>query len=107
MSPSKGLIFDGVEDLPQRFIFRMTHYLDVPVFLNDGALHAKNHPNPQKCHQASYDDIVNRRGEAVFSTPCGNVVNDFVPFYFSPTTSMDYTIHRGNVCLKRPDGKNL
>lgn len=90
--------------MPDRFIFRMTYYLDVPLFLRDGALHAKNHAQPQLCHQASYGEIVSRRGDTVFSTPCGRVVNDFVPFYFSPITAMAYTIHKGNVSLRAPSG---
>jgi len=36
--------------------------------------------------------------------PHGGVVNDYVPFYFSPITSFAYTIHLGNVDLRSPDG---
>lgn len=39
--------------------------------------------------------------------PCGGVVNDYVPFYFSPITAFCYTIHRGNVHLRSPDGQIL
>jgi hypothetical protein len=39
--------------------------------------------------------------------PCGGVVNDYVPFYFSPITAFTYTIHQGNVQLRSPDDVSL
>lgn len=53
----------------------------------------------QRCYQTSYENIVRRRNTVEFQTPCGNVVNDFVPFYFSPITAMASAIHAGNVNL--------
>ena len=38
----------------------------------------------------------------MFALPHGGVVNDYVPFYFSPLTSFTYTISRGNVDLRCP-----
>jgi hypothetical protein len=39
--------------------------------------------------------------------PHGGVVNDYVPFYFSPISSFTYTIHKGNVDLSSPQGRPL
>ena len=39
--------------------------------------------------------------------PNGGVVNDFVPFYFSPRTSFTYTIFKENVPLLSPEGAFL
>ncbi len=39
--------------------------------------------------------------------PCGGVVNDYVPFYFSPITAFTYAIYFGNVSLTAPDGTPL
>jgi ssDNA thymidine ADP-ribosyltransferase, DarT len=39
--------------------------------------------------------------------PNGGVVNDFVPFYFSPITSFTYTIYKRNVPLVSPTGQAL
>lgn len=85
----------------------MTHYKNLETYLTDGRLYAKNHANVQRGYRISYDDIVARRGTAKFTTPCGSNVNDFVPFYFSPSTKMAYAIHKGNVALKAPNGTNL
>ncbi len=93
--------------LPIRYAFRQVHYEDLPTFLNDGEIRAKNHEVPQACHQASYQDIVNRRGSQQFEMPTGGVVNDFVPFYFSPITSYSYAIYKQKVPLVSPEGCNL
>lgn len=89
-----------------RYIFRMTHYLDCATFFADGELRSKNHGLGQPCHRTSYESIVNRRGTD-FKTPCGRPVNDHVAFYFSPLTSMAFTIAKGNVPLIGPAGAHL
>jgi hypothetical protein len=94
-------------NLPDRFIFRQEYYKDIEVFLVDGEVRSKNHEHPQLCHQASYQSIVDRRGSPLFQMPDGGVVNDYVPFYFSPITSFTFTIFRGNVDLMSPEGDNL
>ncbi|WP_317056411.1 DarT ssDNA thymidine ADP-ribosyltransferase family protein [Roseovarius rhodophyticola] len=93
--------------MPDRFIFRQTYWGDLAKFLFDGEIRAKNHPYPQLCHQTSYQEIVDRRGTQEFEMPNGAVVNDFVPFYFSPITSFTYTIYQQNVPLVAPDGTHL
>ena len=93
--------------MPIRYAFRQVQYEDFPTFLKDGEIRAKNHKEPQACYRASYQDIVNRRGSQQFEMPNGGVVNDFVPFYFSPITSFSYTIYMRNVPLVSPDGCDL
>jgi len=93
--------------VPERFVFRQVYYGDLSLFLADGEIRAKNHDMSQACHQTSYQEIVDRRGTQVFRMPCGGVVNDYVPFYFSPLTSFTFTIHKGNVPLVSPTGINL
>lgn len=93
--------------MPNRFIFRQVHYEDLPTFLEDGEVRAKHHQFPQHCHQTSYQEIVNRRGTDEFELPNGCVVNDFVPFYFSPITSFTFTIYKENVPLVSPNGAYL
>lgn len=88
-----------------RHIFRMMHYRNVEQILNDGAIFAKNF-QIQPGYQISYEEIVNKRGTD-FKTPNNEVVNDFVPFYFSPRTSMAHAISMGKVPLRDPKGTNL
>lgn len=93
--------------MPERFIFRQVYFGDTATFLKDCEIRAKNHTAGQVCHQTSYQGIVDRRGTDTFEMPCGGVVNDYVPFYFSPITSFSFTIHKGNVPLISPNGENL
>lgn len=91
----------------ERFVFRQVHTADMAMFAADGELRAKNHECPQACHQTSYADLVNRRGTDEFRMPCGGVVNDYVPFYFSPVTAFCFAIHQRKVELKAPSGETL
>lgn len=93
--------------MPDRFVFRQIYYADLATFLADGEIRAKNHAIGQRCHQTSYQQIVDRRGTTVFRMPSGGVVNDYVPFYFSPITSFAFTIHKRNVPLISPTGQDL
>lgn len=90
-----------------RFAFRQFDYRDLPLFLTDGEVRAKNHAEPQPCHQTSYVEIVNRRGTELYQLPAGGVVNDYVAFYLSPVTAFTYTIHRGNVDVFNPSGVSI
>ncbi|WP_417678210.1 DUF4433 domain-containing protein [Roseibium sp.] len=85
----------------------MTYFQNLRRYLADGRVYAKNHRNMQPGFRISFSDIVQRRGTAQFTTPCGSNVNDFVPFYFSPITKMAYTIHVGNVRAISPTNADL
>jgi hypothetical protein len=93
--------------MPTRFIFRQVYFADLPTFLADGEIRSKNHASPQSCHQTSYQEIVDRRGSREFVMPNGGVVNDFVPFYFSPITPFTCAIYKRKVPLVSPAGQAL
>lgn len=84
--------------MAERFIFRSTYWENLEAYMRDGNIRSKEHQHPQLGYQISYQDIVNRRGESYFA-PCGNSINCFVPFYYSPVQAMSYAIYRGNVEL--------
>jgi hypothetical protein len=84
----------------------MTHVNNLETYFRDGCIRANNQTPIQKGFQTSYRNIVARRGTDFFA-PCGSSVNDFVPFYFSPATSMAYVISKGSVGLVGPDGEDL
>ncbi len=107
-TPLRDLSADNwIHALPKRFIFRMVDHRDCARFFKDGELRSKNHPQAQLCHQASYAEIVSRRGGPGLSTPAGHVINDHVAFYFSPLTGMAFAIHSGHVNSLSPDGALL
>lgn len=88
--------------MAKRFVFRQVCSRDFQTFLSDGEIRAKNHPNPQLVHQTSHASIVSTRGTDLFTLPFGGVVNDYVPFYFSPMTGFTFTISQGNIDLRSP-----
>lgn len=94
-------------EVTKRYIFRQVDHRDLQTFLQDGEIRSKNATPTQPCHQTSYPSIVHRRGTAAYAMPCGGVVNDYVPFYFSPKTSFTYTISEGNVDVVAPNGTVL
>jgi len=85
-----------------RFAFRQIDIRDFEMFLQDGEIRSKNYKPKQKCHQTSYDQLVDLRSTNTFAIPCGGVVNDYVAFYFSPLTGFTHTIHNGNVDVLSP-----
>lgn len=90
-----------------RFGFRQIDRRDLATILIGQEIRSKNHINTQRCHQTSYRDLVEMRGTDAFNLPHGGVVNDYVAFYFSPLTGFTHTIHKGNVQVISPCGRNI
>jgi len=84
----------------------MTYFKNLEVFLLDGAESAKDSPGGRPRYRISFEEIVVRRG-TVLTVPSGCTVNAFVPFYFSPSTKMAYSIHMHRVPLRAPDDTDL
>ncbi|MGR4895162.1 DarT ssDNA thymidine ADP-ribosyltransferase family protein [Stenotrophomonas sp. LARHCG68] len=93
--------------MPARFAFRQIDKRDLALILRDGEIRSKNHVAAQSCHQTSHADIVGFRNTPAFEMPYGGVVNDYVPFYFSPITAFTYVIHQGGVQTRAPSGDIL
>lgn len=93
--------------MPVRFAFRQIDKRDLATILRDGEIRSKNHRAVQACHQTSHADIVGFRNTPAFEMPFGGVVNDYVPFYFSPITAFTFVIHQGGVQTRDPNGRIL
>ena len=89
-----------------RLIFRMTHFRNVEQHMADGNLYARNNPLGKNQFSICYDKIVQRRGTQIF-TPNRQNINEYVPFYFSPSTGMALAIDRGGVKFTAPNGSDL
>lgn len=79
-----------------RFIFRITHWENIQHYLRDGVIRAKDIPPLQAGYRVSDPGIISRRGIDI-SNVVGFPINEYVPFYFSPLTTMAYSIAKGNV----------
>ena len=82
-----------------KYIFRMTHSHNISQFVTDGVIYARQ-TKYQPQWSICYENIVKRRQHAVYNT------DDKISFYFSPVTSMAYTISHGNVPLTCSNGVN-
>lgn len=89
-----------------RYAFRITHKDNIPIYLADGEIRSRAHVDPQLCTQVSYGNIINRRGDSL-ARDVGFDINSYVPFYFSPATSMAYVISRGKVPVRSGEGVEL
>lgn len=82
-----------------KYIFRMTHIENITTFVRDGYMYAPSHNN-QPQWTISYSDIVHRRDSNMGT-------NNKVAFYFSPITSMAYTIAENNVTVNDSNGRSV
>lgn len=76
-------------------IWRIVHRRNVSWILGNG-LHASN----SAVHAPGWEsignrDLIARRGRDVVPVAPGGVLNDYVPFYFTPFSPMMYNIHTG------------
>ena len=83
------------------FAFRIVHIQNLAAVLS-GGLHARNAPGAS----ASYVNIgnaqlIDKRGYRPVPLPPGGVLNNYVPFYFTPYSPMAYNIKTGYNVPKR------
>ncbi len=81
---------------PQKaLIWRITHRRNLPWILANG-LHAGNgttrSPN---WVTIGNPELIDRRGQRTVPVRPGGMLNDYVPFYFTPFSPMLYNIHTG------------
>jgi hypothetical protein len=76
-------------------IWRITHRRNLPWLLANG-LHAGNGTarSPDWVNIGN-PELIDRRSRRDVPVPPGGVLNDYVPFYFTPFTPMMYNIHTG------------
>lgn len=80
-------------DLNKAYIYRMTHIENIPHILENGITH-KDSPNYNPDYVPIGDNsLINTRdGLPIIN---GNILGDYIPFYFGLRTPMLYVIQRG------------
>ena len=82
-------------NLQNAFIWRIVHRQNIPWILKNG-LHAGNSPIKSDTWINIFnEDLINRRATRLVPLPPGGVLNDYVPFYFTPFSPMMYNILTG------------
>jgi hypothetical protein len=85
------------------FIWRITHRDNLAWYLQHG-LHSSNSPIQNPNYVAiGNPDIIGKRACRIVPLPPGGVLNDYVPFYFTPFSPMMYNIHTGQGVQQRPN----
>lgn len=82
-------------NLMKALIWRIVHRQNVPWILANG-LHAGNSATQSPDWVTiGNQDLINRRACRAVPLPPQGVLNDYVPFYFTPFSPMLYNIHTG------------
>lgn len=81
---------------PERaLIWRITHRRNLPWILTNG-LHAGNSAaRSPDWVTIGNEELISRRAQRSVPLPPGGMLNDYVPFYFTPFSPMMYNIHTG------------
>jgi|TARA_R110002073_G_scaffold11861_1_gene53254 hypothetical protein len=82
-------------------IWRITHRQNLPWILANG-LHAGNGGvRSPDWVTIGNEDLISRRAHRAVPLPAGGVLNDYVPFYFTPFSPMLYNIYTGRGGVRR------
>lgn len=76
-------------------IWRITHRHNLPWILANGLHPGNSLVRSQEWVSIGNEDLINRRSHRQVPFPPGGVLNDYVPFYFTPFSPMLYNIHTG------------
>lgn len=88
-------------------IWRITHRQNIPWILANG-LHAGNGAvRYQNWVTIGNEDLINRRGHRTVPLPPQGVLNDYVPFYFTPFSPMMYNIYTGRGGVKNVSNTDI
>lgn len=88
-------------------IWRITHRQNIPWILANG-LHAGNGAvRSQDWMTIGNEDLINRRGHRTVPLPPQGVLNDYVPFYFTPFSPMMYNIYTGRGGVKKVSNTDI
>lgn len=88
-------------------IWRITHRQNIPWILANG-LHAGNGAvRSQNWMTIGNEDLINRRGHRTVPLPPEGVLNDYVPFYFTPFSPMMYNIYTGRGGVKKVSNTDI
>lgn len=89
------------------FIWRITHRQNLPWIFANG-LHAGNSSvRSDTWINIGNEDLINRRASRSVPLPPGGVLNDYVPFYFTPFSPMLYNIHTGRGGVRQMDNNDI
>ena len=92
-------------DLKKVYIFRMTHIENIPHIIKNGITH-KESPNSNVNYKSIGDNsLISTRDD--FMMPNGNLLGQYIPFYFGYRTPMLYVMQNGYNGVVSTEPKNI
>ncbi len=76
-------------------IWRITHRRNLPWILANGLYAGNSGPRSPAWVTIGNEELIDRRAHRKVPLPPGGVLNDYVPFYFTPFSPMMYNIYTG------------
>jgi len=76
-------------------IWRITHRRNLPWILDNGLHAGNNAARSPDWVTIGNQELIDRRAHRAVPLPPGGVLNDYVPFYFTPFSPMMYNIYTG------------
>ncbi|SFC49615.1 protein of unknown function [Kushneria avicenniae] len=76
-------------------IWRITHRQNVPWILANGLHAGTSNVRSSRWMTIGNEDLIDRRAHRKVPLPPNGVLNDYIPFYFTPFSPMMYNIHTG------------
>lgn len=102
-----GLLPSQLLTPEKALIFRLSHVANLPWLLTNG-LHCAN--SPVRCpdfRRIGSDELIRKRATRIVPVDPGGVLDDYVPFYFTPWSVMLYNIVTGFNGIPRVERDNL
>lgn len=88
-------------------IWRITHRQNLPWIMVNG-LHAGNSTaRSENWVTIGNQELIDRRAHSSVPLPPGGMLNDYVPFYFTPFSPMLYNIYTGRGGVSRAENKDI
>lgn len=88
-------------------IWRITHINNLPWILENGLHAANSSTQTSKWESIGNLDLINKRANRQVPIAPGCVLNDYIPFYFTPFSPMLYNIHTGRGGVRKVENSNI
>ncbi len=99
----------GFDCNPERgLIFRITHISNVPWILKHEGMDCRNsHLQDPNFVRIGNAELIDKRANRPVPIGPGGMLNDYVPFYFTPFSIMMYQIHTGYGGIQRRENHEI
>jgi hypothetical protein len=88
-------------------IFRITHRDNLPWLLANGLHCRKSDASDPKFVNIGNPDLIDKRHRQPVPVAPNGTLSDYVPFYFTPLSTMAFNIHTGHNGIRKRDSREI